>query len=70
MAAAADVGQLVDTIVEAMRLGTETALRLGGALMAPRVHLLVANAWAGPERGGGTRSGATPYRRAWSAGRR
>ena len=41
MDAAAGVGHVVDTIVEATRLGTETALRMGGALMAPQVHLLV-----------------------------
>ena len=35
------LGHVVDTIVEATRLGTETALRMGGALMAPQVHLLV-----------------------------
>ena len=40
MHAAAEVGHIIDTIVEATRLGTETALRVGGALMAPQVHLL------------------------------
>ncbi len=34
------VQHVVDTIAEATRLGTDTALRLGGALVPPQVHLL------------------------------
>lgn len=38
------VQHVVDTITEATRLGTDTALRAGGALMPPQVHLLVDHA--------------------------
>ena len=41
MPAAAGVQHVVDTIAEATRLGTDAALRAGGALMPPQVHLLV-----------------------------
>ena len=35
------VQDVVDTIAEATRLGTDAALRAGGALMSPQVHVLV-----------------------------
>lgn len=40
MQAVAEVQNVVDTIVEATRHGTEAALRAGGALMRPQMHLL------------------------------
>ncbi len=41
MPATAKVQHVVDTIDEAIRRGTDAALRAGGALMPPQVHLLV-----------------------------
>jgi hypothetical protein len=41
MPATAGVQHVVDTIDEATRLGTDAALRMGGALMAPQVHVLL-----------------------------
>ena len=38
------VQHVVDTIIEATRLGTDAALRAGGALMPPQVHLLLEHA--------------------------
>ena len=40
MQVVAEVQHVVDTIVEATRHGTEAALRAGGALMRPQMHLL------------------------------
>lgn len=36
-----EVAQLVETIAEATRRGTDASLRAGGVLMPPQVHLLV-----------------------------
>lgn len=44
MYASAEVEHVVDTIVEANRVGTDAGLRAGGALMPPQVHLLVEHA--------------------------
>lgn len=41
MHATAEVSQLVETIAEATRHGTDASLRAGGVLMPPQVHLLV-----------------------------
>ncbi len=44
MPAGAVAQHVVDTIIEATRRGTDAALKAGGALMPPQVHLLLEHA--------------------------